>query len=51
MHRFFDWLMLALYVAIIFLLVRPRSQGPLLVEKASNGLIGIFREITGGGGW
>lgn len=51
MHRFFDFLMLALYVAIIFILVRPRSQGPRLVETTSKGLIGIFREVTGGGGW
>lgn len=51
MHRFFDWLMLALYVAVVFLMVRPRSQGPILVEKVSNGLVGVFREVTGGGGW
>lgn len=51
MHRFFDWLMLALYVAVVFLLVRPRSQGPVLVEKSGNALIGLVREVTGGGGW
>lgn len=51
MHRFFDWLILALYVAIVFLLVRPKSQGPALVEKVSAGLRGIFQDVTGGGGW
>ena len=38
MHRFFDWLMLLLYVAILFLLVRPGSQGPKLAETFSNGI-------------
>lgn len=51
MHRLFDWLMLGFVVAIVFLLVRPRSQGPTLVEKAGNAIIGIFSATTGGGGW
>ena len=51
MHRFVDWLMFALYVAIVFLLVRPKSQGPSLVEKFSNGIIGIMKAATGGGSW
>lgn len=51
MDRVFDWLSLALIVAIVLLFVRPRSQGPMLVEKIGNSVIGVFREVTGGGGW
>lgn len=51
MHRFFDWLVLALYVAIIFLLVRPRSQGPALVDRTFNGITNVIKSVTGGGGW
>jgi hypothetical protein len=50
-HRFFDWLMLALYVAIIFLLVRPKSQGPVLVGKFGDLITGVMRAATGGGTW
>lgn len=51
MDRLFDWLILLLYVAIIFLLVRPGSQGPSLVDTASKGLVGLVNAATGGGGW
>lgn len=51
MHRFFDWMMLLLYVAILFLMVRPNSQGPTLVEKTSQAFIGLVNAATGGGGW
>jgi len=51
MHRFFDWLMLLLYVAILFLLVRPGSQGPKLAETATKGLVDLMNAATGGGGW
>lgn len=49
MDRLFDWLALALYVAIVFLLVRPRSQGPKLVETVTKGILGVFSSVTGGG--
>lgn len=51
MHRFFDWLMLLLYVAILFLLVRPGSQGPKLAETVSTALVNLMNAATGGGGW
>jgi hypothetical protein len=51
MHRIGDWLILALYVAIVFLFLRPGSLGPSLVEKVTGGLVGIITAVTGGGGW
>lgn len=51
MDRVFDWLMLALYVAILFLLVRPKSQGPVLVDKFTTGIVNIMKAATGGGTW
>lgn len=51
MDRFGDWLILALYVAIVFLLVRPGSLGPMLVERVTGGLTSIITAVTGGGGW
>jgi hypothetical protein len=51
MHRFFDWMILALYVAIVFLLVRPGSQGPRLAETFGAQVIGMMNAATGGGGW
>jgi hypothetical protein len=40
-----------LLVAAIFVLVRPRSQGPSLVNAVSNGTIGLVKAATGGGTW
>lgn len=51
MHRFFDWLMLLLYVAILFLLVRPGSKGPQLVGTVGDTLVDLMNAATGGGGW
>ncbi len=51
MHRFFDWLMLLLYVAILFLLVRPGSKGPQLLEGIGSSLVNLMNAATGGGGW
>jgi len=51
MHRVWDWLILALYVAIIFLLVRPGSKGPQLVNSFTSGIVNIMKAATGGGGW
>jgi hypothetical protein len=50
-HRFFDWLMLLLYVAIVFLLVRPGSKGPQLADTIGDTFIGLVNAATGGGGW
>ena len=51
MDRIFDWLSLALIVAIIFLLVRPGSLGPRLVESAGGKVVDIVKAVTGGGTW
>lgn len=49
--RLFDWLILALYVAVVFVLVRPKSQGPVLVGKFTDGIVNIMKAATGGGSW
>jgi hypothetical protein len=38
-------------IAILFVLVRPGSQGPGLVSGVSSGLAGLVNSATGGGGW
>ena len=38
-------------IAILFVLVRPGSQGPTLVSGVSSGLAGLVNSATGGGGW
>lgn len=49
--RLFDWLSLGLLVGALFLLVRPKSQGPVLVGKFADGIIGFAKAVTGGGSW
>lgn len=51
MHRLFDWLILLLYVAIVFLLVRPGSKGPQLADTVGDNLVRLVQAATGGGGW
>lgn len=36
-------------ISIIFVLVRPRSQGPAIVTNVANGLKGLITAATGGG--
>ena len=36
-------------IAILFVLVRPNSQGPKLVSTVSSGLQGLIGKATGGG--
>lgn len=50
-NRIFDWLILLLYVAVVFLLVRPGSQGPVLFDKVGGALVNLVNSATGGGGW
>lgn len=38
-----------LIIALVFVLVRPNSQGPKLVSTVSNGLVGLIHAATGGG--
>jgi hypothetical protein len=40
-----------IYVAALFVLVRPGSQGPSLVQATSNGLTNLIGSATGGGTW
>jgi hypothetical protein len=40
-----------IYLAILFVLVRPGSQGPTLVSNVSSGLTGLVNAGTGGGTW
>lgn len=49
--RIGDWLIGILYVAAIFVLVRPGSQGPKLVDSVTGGLTALVNSATGGGGW
>jgi hypothetical protein len=51
MNRMFDWLMLVLIVALVFVLVRPGSLGPVLVEKVGTSAVNLVTAATGGGGW
>lgn len=39
------------YLAVLFVLVRPGSQGPSLVSTISDGLTNLINAGTGGGGW
>lgn len=39
------------YLAALFVLVRPNSQGPALINNVSNGLTGLIKAATGGGNW
>lgn len=36
-------------IAVLFVLVRPNSQGPKLVSAVSGGLQGLIGKATGGG--
>jgi hypothetical protein len=38
-------------ISVLFVLVRPGSQGPTLVTGVSNGLKGLVTAATGGGTW
>jgi hypothetical protein len=51
MGKFGDWMIGVLYVAVIFVLVRPGSQGPKLVDSLTKGTTGLVNAATGGGGW
>lgn len=39
------------YVIILFVMVRPGSQGPTLVTNLANGLGNVIKAGTGGGTW
>lgn len=46
-----DFLIAIVYLAGIFVLVRPRSQGPAFVTALSNGVVNLVKGATGGGTW
>ena len=49
--RIGDWLNRIQYLAPIFDLVRPGSQGPKLVDSLTKGTTSLVNAATGGGGW
>lgn len=50
-NAFGTFLVGIIYLAVIFTLVRPGSQGPALVSKVADGLTSLVNAGTGGGGW
>lgn len=51
MNKVGDFLVGVLYVAAIFVLVRPGSQGPSLVNSITTGTSNLVNAATGGGHW
>jgi hypothetical protein len=49
MNRFTELFILIIYLAIIFTLVRPNSQGPSLIKAFGSAFSGIIGAATGGG--
>lgn len=45
------WIVLMGYTAILFVLVRPGSQGPSFVENVGTGVSSVINASTGGSGW
>jgi hypothetical protein len=45
------WLVGLIYVAVLFVLVRPGSQGPSLFTAVTGGMTNLMNAATGGGGW
>lgn len=39
------------YVIVLFVMVRPGSQGPTLVSNLTSGLSSVIQAGTGGGSW
>lgn len=49
MKNITEVLVLIVYLAIVFTLVRRNSQGPTLVANAGNALTNLVSAATGGG--
>lgn len=45
------FLTLVVFLAMLFILVRPGSKGPTLVTNVTSGLRGLITAGTGGGAW
>jgi len=39
------------YVIVLFVLVRPGSQGPKFIKNIGGGITGVIKAGTGGGTW
>lgn len=39
------------YAVLLFLMVRPGSQGPGLVTTVTGGAANVIKSATGGGSW
>lgn len=39
------------YVIVLFVLVRPGSQGPAFVKNIGSGISSVIKAGTGGGSW
>lgn len=46
-----EFLIGILYLSAIFVLVRPGSQGPKLVNSLTSGTTNLVKAATGGGTW
>jgi hypothetical protein len=46
-----SWIVIMAYVVVLYVLVRPGSQGPTFVKDVSSGISGIISASTGGGTW
>lgn len=49
--RIGDFLIAIVFLAAIFTLVRPKSQGPALVNSLTSGTVNLVKAATGGGSW
>lgn len=51
MSKTFEVLILVVYLAMVFTLVRPGSQGPELVKNIGDAVSSLIGSATGGGSW
>lgn len=51
MGKIGDFLIAIVYLAVVFVLVRPGSQGPGLVTAFGNSTSNLVKAATGGGTW
>ncbi len=51
MERIGEWLVATVYLAAVFVLVRPGSQGPSLVTAIGDSISNVTKAATGGGTW
>lgn len=49
MHKITDIATGVIVLAVIFTLVRPKSQGPVLVSNVTSGFANVIKAATGGG--